>query len=162
MNMTTETAGLPPIFKGATRGNTISFDYAFKDGSEGRVVGVITRYSVSADLIEIRLISGFTTSKLRHVVEANRRDPRQKFTISHITALATGITSKPIDEAAEASAPRPDRPTDAQVRYAVSLSEATGVAGAGNFVRHTEAEFRAMSRRDVSAWIDMAKSEMDL
>lgn len=162
MNMTTETAGLPPIFKGATRGSTISFDYTFKDGSEGRVVGVMTRYSVRVGLIEVRLASGFTTSKLQDVVRANRRDPREKFAISRITALAIGITSKPIDEAAEAASPRPDQPTDAQVRYAVSLSEATGVAGAGNFARHTEAGFRAMTRRDVSAWIDMAKFEMDL
>jgi hypothetical protein len=160
--MTTETAGLPPIFKGATRGSTISFDYTFKDGGEGRVVGVMTRYSVSAGLIEVRLSSGFTTSKLRDVVEANRRDPREKFAISRITALATRVTSKAIDEAAEARTPCPDQPTDAQIRYAVSLSEATGVAGAGNFVRHAEAEFRAMTRRDVSAWIDMAKFEMDL
>jgi len=89
--------------------------------------------------------------------EGNLRCAADRVTADAATGLIIPVSKKEMANGTGGARHLPA--TDAQVRYALSLCS-RDVPGGGNFYQPDEAEFRGMSRREVSAWIDTARDEL--
>jgi len=155
----------PAILKGVKGHCEVRFTYRFNSGEDGYVSGNfndfggnertgITAIRVKVDPVRSKLPAGTEVPASGLLV----------FMVDRITPGESGliipVSKKELAAQAAASAGLPA--TDKQVAYALSLCNRDGDAGGGNFYRPTAAEFRAMDRTEISAWIDMAKFELSL
>ena len=168
--MTTKTPlQLPPMFRGVRDNCDVRFTYTFKSGEEGYVSGRFVKFTGRAEEDGTRVVTGIEVKPnfnsrvpegAKLTPEGNLRCAADRVTPDSETGLVIPISKK--EMANETGGARYLLATDAQVRYALSLCNRDGDAGGGNFYRPDEAEFRAMSRRDISAWIDTAKFELGI
>jgi hypothetical protein len=165
--MTTKTPlQLPAIFRGIRDNCDVRFTYTFKNGETGYVSGRFVKFSGRVEDDGTRVVTGIEVKPgfnsripdgARLTPEGNLRCVADRVTADPATGLVIPISKK--EMANGTGGARYLLATDAQVRYALSLC-GRDVPGGGNFYQPGEAEFRAMSRREVSEWIDMAKDEL--
>jgi len=157
--------GKPAILRGVHPGSEVRFTYTFKDGQAGYVSGTF---------IEAPRRQDGTVTRFRARVGVNSRIPaglplavgdEPLFDIDRIQADAETGLIIPVSRKERATGTGGARylaPSDRQVAYALSLCNRDGDLGGGNFYRPAEAEFRAMSRPQISEWIDTARFELGI
>jgi hypothetical protein len=127
---------------GATRKGYVTFWYVTRSGELVRIAGNVIGWANSENLgrcVRVRVADGTVTRY-----------------------AASGIRDGKAQKAAQRPQPAVRGPvlaTDAQVRYALSFCGLT-CPGGGNYYQPAEADFRQMSRHQISAWIDMARDEL--
>jgi hypothetical protein len=152
----------PEILRGVQGHCEVRFTYEFKGGESGYVSGNFSRAlgSEEAGITGIEVKVDAVRSKLPAGTEVPA-DGLVKFAVARITPGESGLIV-PVSKKEQAAVSAGLPVTDKQVAYALSLCNRDGEPGAGNFYRPSAAEFRAMDRTEISAWIDMAKFEMSI
>ena len=147
--MSTETTAAAAEFTGIKDGDEVRFSYTMKNGRTGQVRGTAAGFIGKSGRIEgIRVHLDGRHTDAAILASANAANGPVGFAPGRIAGLTVTRT-------APRPAARPGYATDAQVRYALSLCERTG-----NVCRPGEAGFRAMTKAQISEWIDMAKDEI--
>jgi hypothetical protein len=152
---------LPEILRGVRGTCEVRFHYEADDGTSLYVSGHFealagtSRENVTG--IKVRLggassFPGRAGDIVRFDLARIKADPE--------TGLIIPVSKKEL--ASGTGAASRIAPSGRQVAYALSLCNRDGDLGGGNFYRPAEAEFRAMSRAEVSAWIDTARSELGI
>lgn len=160
----------PEIFRGVMGNCEVRFAYTFRDGESGRITGHFDSFIVKDGKVDgIRVRLGSTcAAALRHqagiakALEKDRHQPVASFAAGRIepdaeTGLIIPVSKKEL--ASGTGAARFIRTTGRQVAYALDL--AGQVPADAAIERPDEAQFRRMSRRDLSEWIDLARFEIE-
>lgn len=157
----------PPVLSGLRLGDDVEFTYDFTEGGRRTVAGTLRNIIRSPSTLEIHSIKvSLPDRSLRDLLDVPK--VREAFTASAGAGTSTVVTFalRRVTTASGRTIAKPlgrrIPPTDAQVRYALSLCGRRHESGGGNFVQHTEAEFRAMTKFQISEWIDMAKDELGI
>lgn len=135
----------PAILSGLDKGSRVGFTYTGKKG-ELKVRGEIAGFTGSAEE-GITGVNIYTDDDGPRNFRVEGMKPWRGTTIAEPTFTQSVFGPGPAA-------------TERQVQYALSLCNPFR-GGSGNFYRPTEAEFRAMGRSEISAWIDAAKEELD-
>jgi hypothetical protein len=159
----------PEIFRGVQGNCEVRFTYTFADGEEGYVSGHVEAFAGHVADDGTRVVTGLKvrvsrSSRIPDGVTVGE-DRVVRFDAGRIkadpeTGLIVPISKK--EMASGTGAARFLGPSDRQVAYALSLCNRDGDLGGGNFYRPSEAEFRGMSRSEISQWIDTAKFELGI
>jgi hypothetical protein len=157
--MNSEAFTIPDGLKGARTDREIIFSYTLKDGTTVRVAGQLLRFLVrdgACTRIEVRVNLARTqypalTERLRAECP---RNPLAKFYADRVQVEAPAAPA--------AWQPRRAAPTEKQVAYALDLAGRWEGQGDTLCPGMTRERFQAMSRHELSNWIDIARSEMGL
>lgn len=165
--MTTETPlQLPAMFRGVRDNCDVRFTYTFASGKEGYVSGRFVKFGGRVEEDGTRVVTVIEVKPnfnsripegAKLTSEGNLRCAADRVTPDSATGLVIPISKKEMADGTGGA--RYLLATDTQVRYALSLC-GRDAPGGGNFHQPDESGFRAMSRREVSEWIDMAKDEL--
>ena len=168
--MTTKTPlSIPDIFRGVQGHCEVRFTYTFDGGEEGYVSGYFEAFAGHVADDGTRVVTGAKIrvggrSKIPASVTVGEdriiKCAADRIKADPETGLIIPVSKK--EMASGTGAARFLGPGPRQVAYALSLCNREGDLGCRNFPHYTEAEFRAMSRGEISRWIDMAKDELGL
>jgi len=151
----------PEILRGVKGQCEVRFHYVTKDGESAYISGHFQRALGSEEAgitgIEVKLGASST-------LPGKAPGDLAKFAVDRITPGESGlivpVSKKEMARGTGAAAAI--APTEKQIAYALSLCDRDGQAGGGNFYRPSAAEFRRMSRTEISEWIDTAKFELGI
>ncbi len=148
----------PEALRDARRGDEIIINYDFEDGTARRLVGRLDAFLVRDGVItgiEMRLNLARSAScpLTDRLSRESPRNPVARLKASRISPAPAAPS--PIRAA------RREEPTGSQVSYALALADRWEDQGT-LFPGMTRDRFQAMSRRELSDWIGIARTEMGL